>query len=95
MCTEIRYKTGSRLRDLNSWSPSGRGGEFTQPRAHLIRELCRVSRNSELRETQTERGNSLGNAKKNSGFHALPDSEIYTAEYSFFSLKSHHQKSNS
>ena len=25
--TEIRYKVGPRLRDLASWSPSGRGGE--------------------------------------------------------------------
>ena len=38
--TEIRYKAGPRLRDLASWHPSGRGGEFTQPRAHLIAGLC-------------------------------------------------------
>ena len=39
--TEIRYKAGPRLRDLASWAPSGRRGEFTQqPRAHLIAELC-------------------------------------------------------
>ena len=45
--------------------------------------MCRILKNSELREAPMERGSSHGSAT-NSCFHALPDSEIYTPEYMHF-----------
>ena len=33
---------GPSLRDSRLLGPSGRGGEFTQPRAHLLAESCTV-----------------------------------------------------
>ena len=37
---------------------------------------------SRVKVTQTERGNACSGAKKKRGaLHALPDSEIYTADY--------------
>ena len=46
-------------------------------------KMCRILKNSELREAPMERGSSHGSAT-NSCFHALPDSEIYTPEYMHF-----------
>ena len=40
--TEMGYKMGPRLREYHLLTPSGSEREFTQPRAHLIAQLCSV-----------------------------------------------------
>ena len=39
--TWIGQKVGPRLRESRLLAPSGRGGEFTQPREHLLADPCR------------------------------------------------------
>ena len=36
-------KAGSRLRESRLMTPSGRGGDFTQPRAHSFTQLCKCN----------------------------------------------------
>ena len=41
ICTGIGYKVVPRLRESRLLAPSGHGGEFTHPRAHLLADPCR------------------------------------------------------
>ena len=44
-------------------------------------KVCIILSKPELGERRRERGNARGGATKKRGFHSLPDSEIYTSEY--------------